>query len=741
VTTRTRPPQHPGRRQDAPAPRAAPGRRPSGSRTGRTTAQRRPRAPAVARTGTVQQDRDVAARRARAARQRSALQRSRASIASGRAARRSRRRLFGFVVVLFVLFGLVVSRLADLQVLNARRYVAYGDRQRLRSRQLPAARGSLLDRNGQVLAMSIPQRTVYADPKLVAEPATTARRLAPLLGIDAQRLRRGLTVPGRFSILAHTVPDATAERIARLQLPGVGTYDEFKRYEPGGALARSLIGGVSSDGGRGTSGVEAKLDRVLTGRPGRLVFEEAHGGGTIAGGRRTVRDARPGANVSLTIDQALQYETERALSEQVLLAKARGGMAIISRPSTGEVLAMANVTVTQDGASAVPSGDNIAVTAQFEPGSVNKVITIAGAMEEGLVRPDTVFDVPDTLQVSDHLFRDHDPHPIRRWTVTDILAASSNVGTIELAQRLGPDRIDRYLRAFGFGTRTALGFPYETGGQLLDPAQWSGTSIGAIPIGQGVAVTAMQILAAYNVVANDGVYVAPKLVAQVDRGDGGRATPPSPTRRVISPETARAMRGMMAQVVKSGTGQSAVVAGYPTAGKTGTARKPQPLPIGPGVPRQRDGYKDAQGNYHYVSTFAGFLPANHPDLSIVVVIDEPTTSIFASDVSAPVFSRLASYALRLLRIPPPPMDDLAAFPGVPEVSPDARQHPNNDVTVGGRPPVTSTSSAPAPVATGATAATSGTDRPTVSAGSPPSSAPRTTTTLPTTGGAPAAGVP
>jgi len=407
------------------------------------------------------------------------------------------------------------------------------------------------------------------------------------------------------------------------------------------------------------------------------VFEKAHGGGTIAGGHRVEKAPQPGAAVYLTIDQALQYETERELEAQVLSTGAKGGTAIITRPSTGEILAMANVS-TSPGKAPAPTSNNVALTAQFEPGSVNKVITVAAALQEGLTKPDQVLTVPDRLKVADHLFTDHDPHATAHWTPTDILATSSNIGAIELAQRLGPKRVDEYLRKFGFGAKTDLDFPHETPGDMLALNQWSGTSIGSIPIGQGVAVTAMQMLAAYNTIANDGRYVSPKLISAVDRGKGRHTTAAAASRRVVSPRVAQQMRAMMSEVVRFGTGTAAAVPGY----------------------------RDAQGQYHYVSTFAGFVPADKPDLSIIAVIDEPTSSIFASDVAAPLFSRLASYSLRLFHTPPPSSIDVTA-PGVPPVSPDIRPAKNNDVV-------------------------GGTGGATTSAPTPTSTAPSTTTPVPTT---------
>ena len=283
-------------------------------------------------------------------------------------------------------------------------------------------------------------------------------------------------------------------------------------------------------------------------------------------------------------------------------------------------------------------------------------------------------------------FTDHDPHPTETMSLTDILANSSNIGTIMLGQKLGAERIDQYQRMFGFGTKTALDFPNESAGLMLPLKKWSGTSIGTIPIGQGVAVTALQMLQAYNVIANGGVYVDPKLVLATVGKDGTRhPTAPSASRRVVSTKTAAEVRDMMEQVVIAGTGTEAAIDGYTVAGKTGTARKPQP----------NGGYQDAAGNYHYVATFAGFVPAEDPQLSAIVVLDEPTATIFASGASAPVFSRIASYALRRFHIPPP---GITLAPTVP-----APTHVNstqvNDVT-GGKPKpppaTTSTTSTTAP---------------------------------------------
>ncbi len=604
----------------------------------------------------------------------------------------AKRRLGVLAVAFCVMFGAVVVKLADVQVLNPDRYVSQGQRQRFVSNVIPAGRGSILDRNGTELALSIPQKTVFADPGLVRNAPAAARRLAPLLGIDRAELVRRLTGPGRYVVLAHTVPDAVAAEVADLAVPGIAMFDEFKRYQPSGDVARSLLGRVSADGSRGYSGLEAQFEPVLGGRSGRVTYERSGGDAdrTIAGGRQRVVPARPGRDVVLTLDRAMQFEAEQVLARHVAAARAKGGMAIVMRPDTGEVLAMANVAtdpaaVPGDPGAVRPTSNNLALTTVYEPGSVNKVITLAGAIEEGVVRPDSSIAVPDRIQVADHLFTDHDPHPVTNWTTTDILATSSNVGTIMVAQQLGRDRIDAYLRQFGFGETSGLEFPNEASAQLLDPADWSGTSIGAIPIGQGLSVTALQMLNAYNVIANDGVLVAPRLVDATGTPTGRRRLPPSARRRVVSAPTAAAVRGMMAQVVERGTGEKAAVPGYSVAGKTGTARKP----LADHMPG--NGYMDRDGAYHYVATFAGFLPAEKPELSVIVVLDEPTSSIYASDVAAPAFSELARYALRRYAIPPAAV--AAAADGVPQISASA-QAIEDDPLPATPPPLPSTSPPP-----------------------------------------------
>ena len=588
-----------------------------------------------------------------------------------------RRRLAAIPLLAVILFAAVAYKLVDVQVRNPDLFLAQGTSQRVATTELAAGRGAILDRNGEALALSVPRQTVFADPSLIDDPDDLADRLAPVLHLPRRRLADLMSGSGQFSVLARTVDDDVAAAVRELNLAGIGMFQEFERVNPSDDLARSIVGSVTDDGSDGISGLELQLDRDLTGTPGQVSYERSKvdGGGTITGTRRRIVEARPGAAINLTLDQVIQFEAERVLADHLERAGAMGGTAIISRPSTGEILALANLTEDPDTGRFVPDSNNVALTSVYEPGSVNKVITVAAAIEEGLVTPDSTMFVPDELPVGDHVFSDSHPHETTEWSVTDILATSSNVGTIMLAQRLGSEKMDEYLRRFGFGTDTGLGFPSESPGIMLPADRWDqeSTAIGSIPIGQGVSVTALQMLQAFNVLANDGTYVAPRLVREVTGPDGeAEPVPGAEPRRVVSPETAAAVRAMMAQVVERGTGQLAAVPGYSVAGKTGTARKPQPTGT----------YEDENGLMHYIATFAGLLPAENPDLSIIVVMDEPTSSIYAADVAAPAFADLARFTLRRMGIPPSAGGDITDVPDMSESAQEIEEAPLPSVPQG-----------------------------------------------------------
>jgi len=565
-----------------------------------------------------------------------------------------RRRLAAFLVVLVLAFTLVAARLTQIQVLSGPRYAALGESQRVHTVKLAAERGSIFDRNGRDLALSVPQKTVWADPRLVTDPRGEAEQLAPLLNVDAAILQARLSQDAAFVYLARRVTDAVAEQVKALSLPGVDFLDESTRFLPAGDLAAAVLGRVGTDN-EGLSGLEVQYDKQLRGQPGqRIVETDPNGKHVIAGGVRDFQPAVRGDDLVLTIDRGLQYETERSLTAEIQSAHAKGGMALVMQTRTGEILAMANLKAGEDGKIG-PSPSNQTLTNVYEPGSVNKLITVSGALEEGVVKPDTRLTVPYSIKVADALFKEHDFHPTQQWSITDIVANSSNVGSIMIGQSLGKDRLDHYMRAFGFGHTSGLGFPGESAGLLLDPNKYSGSSMGTIPIGQGIAVTALQMLAAYNTVANDGVYVAPKLVKATVDGEGKtHDTAASPRHRVVSEKTAREMTAMLAEVVRVGTGTAAAIDGYTVAGKTGTARKPL---------ENARGYKEGA----YVSSFAGYVPAERPELTAIVILDEPTP-IFGGLVAAPVFAQVAQYGLREYRIPPP---DVPLAANVPKTSPKA----------------------------------------------------------------------
>ena len=594
-----------------------------------------------------------------------------------------RRRLVGLLAVIILAFVAIVGRLSFVQGFSAGPYAAMGLNERIHTVALPADRGSIFDRNGDELAMSVPQSSVWADPRLVTDPAREAQALAPILHLDVAAVQSRLTRPGAFSYVARTVDDATAAQVKQLNLPGINMVSEPKRFFPDGTLASPVVGQVGTEE-TGLSGLEVQYQAALAGHPGKLVSEDDPSGKPIPGGLSRLTPATRGSDLVLTLDRSIQYEVEQELSRQITATSSRDGMAVVMDTATGELLAMASLTNSPDGSGVVPALSNQVVTSVYEPGSVNKLITMSAALEEGVVKPTDTFTIPDTVQVAGSSFHDDNPHPVEHWSVTDILTASSNVGTIQIGRQLGKDRLDTYLRKFGLGATSGLHFPGESRGLLLDPAKWYGTSIATVPIGQGIAVTAIQLVAAYNAVANGGVYVAPKLVKAVVGPQGKtQATPPSATRRVVSPDTAREMTAMLTEVVRTGTGTAAAVDGYLVAGKTGTARK---------TVEGTQGYKTGA----YVASFAGFVPAEHPRFTAMIVLDEPTP-IFGGLTSAPVFAKIAPDLLRELQVPPPGAD-AHLFDGVPRASTSVATAADEPTIAAGAAPTVTASPATVPAA-------------------------------------------
>lgn len=554
-----------------------------------------------------------------------------------------RRRLFCLLTVVTLLFVAIIGRVADLQLAGQERYIAYGQAQRVRSEVLPAARGSVLDRSGIELAMSVPASAVWADPKMVTDPGRASAELAPLLGMEREWLIDRFSRASRFEYLARQVDEPTATAIAELKLNGIHLRDEPVRAHPAGDLARTLLGTADVDG-QGVSGLELQFNDLLTGTSGEVVFERSlrTGGVPIAVGEQQVVPAVRGHDVALTIEASLQHLVEDALGDTLVDMQASNATAIVSVPATGEVLAMVNLTVDPETGEPVPAAYNQAVVDTFAPGSVIKLVTVAATLEEGISSPNRTLSIPDQYRVANSLFTDHTPHPVEDWSVTRILVDSSNVGAIKLGEELGPTRVAGYLERFGFGQSTGLGFPGESRGLVRPHTEWHGSDIGGVVIGTGVSVTAAQVLAAYNVVANRGVYVPLRLVdAHVDADGVRHPVEPAESRRVLSQRTSDQLSTMLAEVVTDGTGKRAAVPGYSVAGKTGTAWK-----------RLDDGsFADENGRRRYMATFVGFAPVEDPRVSVIVVLDQPRNAYSGGGAAAPAFAEVAEHALRLLDVP------------------------------------------------------------------------------------------
>ena len=560
------------------------------------------------------------------------------------------------VLTMLAMAATLVSRTFDLQFGDNEEILAWARVHRLQESAVMGVRGDILDRSGEPLATSVEWSAVYADPSRVGDPFAVASELAPLLGVEVEPLAQKMSVPGRFVYLERQVSPAQAAAVQELALAGVGTVPELHREYPLGEFATEIVGSVSTDH-KGISGIELLHDDVLAARDGSELREMYPGGRSVPGGVSESVLAIDGADLRLTIDGLLQFEAARILTTQVRETDAAGGVIVLSRPATGEILAMSTASRDESG-EVVTGAENMAITWAFEPGSAIKGLTFSAVLDAGLATPATTSAVPDRLVVHDSEFTDYTPHPVLDYSVRDIVVESSNIGTIMWGERLGATGLDNYLRRFGLGARSGLGLYGETAGLLPTVADWSGTSLATISIGQGVSLTPLQLLQAFNTIANGGIYVPARIVADVT-GPDGSVTSPQPViepRRVVSSAAAVHMRRILSEVVESGTGRRAAVEGYEVAGKTGTARKPHP----------DGGYEDAAGNYRYVATFVGFLPASDPQLSLIVVIDEPTSTIFGGSAAAPAFAELAQIAVRRLRVPPPGDDGpeliLAAIP-------------------------------------------------------------------------------
>lgn len=533
-------------------------------------------------------------------------------------------------------------RLFMVQIVEAPRFKALAADQRERVIALPANRGPIFDRNGESLAITLDYKMVFTDPAHVEDPVAGASKLSKILKEERSVLEAKMrgAVPGdRFEFLARQVAPNVARRIQAMEIPGVYFEDEPRRYYPGGRLGAHLLGFVNLEG-TAFGGVEGGYDGILRGTPGEMTLEQDPVGRPLPQAEFTQTRSRPGRSLFLTIDKEIQYFTEEALASAVQRYNATAASAVVMRVGTGEILAMANVpTYNANGPGKAPqeAQRNRAVTDVYEPGSAFKIVTAAAALEEGVVTPKSTFVVPDHIQFADRVINDSHPHPTERMTVSKIIEQSSNVGTIQIATQLGGAQMQRYMKRFGFGSKTGLDFPGESPGIMLPRSEWSGSTMGTLPIGQGVAVTPLQMTAAYQTIANDGIWVEPKLLYSSMGTNGKMQTgAPPKTLSVVSRQTAAKVRRILARVVAQGTGLEAQIPGYDVAGKTGTAQKPAP----------GGGY----GNT-YVGSFGGFAPAKRPEVVVFVMLDEPRP-IWGGSTAAPTFRTIAEFTLRHLGVSP-----------------------------------------------------------------------------------------
>ena len=508
---------------------------------------------------------------------------------------------------------------------------------------VPAPRGTVFDRNGRTIAMSLPAATVVADPRLITDPDGAAAALSEVLGTEAQQLLGKLQGDGAFRYVVRQVDPEVGEQVSDLGIDGIKIISEPRREHPNGdCSALAAVGRVNIDH-LGMSGIEETYDQNLSGTPGRVMKEVGVDGTTIPGGLQEVIAPTVGRDITVTLDRNVQYQAESILLDVVAEAGAASGVALVSLPATGEIVAMANVARGSDGIVRC-TRHNLAATWSYEPGSVFKPVTAAAALSSGAVSEHGAIDVPSYLTIWEHRFEDSPTHGAMRWTPTEILARSSNIGTIRVAQLAGSERLHQVIESFGFGTHTALEFKGESKGILLPLSQWSGLSLPNMAIGQGLAVTPLQMLHVYNTIANDGVLVPLKLI--IDDSDSYDDEDPASV-RVLSSEVASSLMRMLTAVVREGTGREAEVEGFSMAGKTGTAW--QPCDVGYECVNERNEFIGR----HHTATFAGIVSNDDgPALVVLVVIDQPKGDrISGGRLAAPAVSQITEYALRQLRIP------------------------------------------------------------------------------------------
>jgi cell division protein FtsI/penicillin-binding protein 2 len=545
---------------------------------------------------------------------------------------------FAFLLaVMVVLLTVVGARLAWIQVFEARAYAQIAEKQRVREMVLSPKRGAIFDREGERLAITVDAKTIYAVPFQVKDKPGTARTLAKILGGKPEEYEKKLSRSGAFVYLGRKVEMERASALEKLGIAGIGFLDDSRRSYPSGELACQILGfvGVDDDG---LSGLEAYYDKVLAGKPGRVLAEKDASGRYIPpGGLMSYEDPIDGRNITLTIDKDIQYQAQVELAATVKKYAAKGGSVVILDPRTGEIYAMASTPTFNPnfyGEAKADAFRNKPISDGYEPGSTIKSFTAAAVIDLGMFTPESKFSLPPTIRVGGRTIHESHGRGAVTWPLSQIVTKSSNVGAVKLGLALGKNRLYRYFKAFGLTEKTGVDFPGEFGGTLPPPKLWSASSIGNIPFGQGLAVTPLQLARGLSALANRGAMITPHFLLK----ESGAATEPVwPQERVVTSQTASTMTEVLAEVVKDGTGSAAKVSGYDVAGKTGTAQK-----------AGRGGY--AAGRF--VGSFAGYLPAGDPRVLIVVTLDEPRNGYYGGTVAAPTFATLAKFCVAHLQIPP-----------------------------------------------------------------------------------------
>ncbi len=540
--------------------------------------------------------------------------------------------LAGFVIVLFRLF--------NLQVLQAGELTLKAERQHEKAITLQGGRGTIYDRRGKVLAINLEVPSVFGVPTSLEDPTPVARELGRVLHVRPDEIEKKLKQERSFVWIARKVDPEQGRRLQRRPLEGIGLVLEGRRYYPKGTLLSHVIGFAGMDGD-GLEGIEHRYDSYLRGEKQMVVLQRDALGRSVFPKGFTEQGPSSGHSVTLTIDETIQYIAEKELEEAVAASRAKGGTIIVMEPRTGAVLAMALVPTFDPNSLGSLYADrwrNRAVTDVYEPGSTLKVLVAAAALEDKVMEPQTIlFGERGSMTVANTVVHDHDPSG---WmTFAQVLERSSNIGAVKTALALGPDRLSRVLRAFGFGERSEIDLPGEAAGLVRDSRSWGRRSLASIAMGQEIGVTAVQLATALSAVANGGWLMKPHVVAEIRDGKGKAVYQASPQvrRQPISEGTAQKLTRILEGAVSRGTGKSAAVSGYRVAGKTGTAQKVDPR----------------TGTYSttlFIGSFVGFVPAEDPRLCILVVIDEPQTEAWGGVVAAPVFRRVAEQVLPYLGV-------------------------------------------------------------------------------------------